>query len=314
MMERLTFLSCPFLLLFLVSSGVGQTRPTSGCSSFRISGPDKAEIDKTIHYTAKVDKLEGQAFYKWTVVGGTIIEGQGTKKIKVRSKSYRVRVSLALSDANPACHAISTTLIKGLPIVPNRPPTAMAVSATEFAVALPCPDGTNACSSNSRAVVELKVQASDPDEDQLVYSWSFTGGRLTGNETASWNLESARPGTYTATVEVSDEGGASAQTTFTATVAACSACERVDPQTAVIFGVITDANGATVSGASVTLAGAANRGPIMTGSDGTYQFRTLPLGQYRVTATHGTLRGTATAGLLGPTDQAEVNIVLKGGT
>ena len=49
------------------------------------------------------------------------------------------------------------------------------------------------------------ANATDPDNDQLLYTWSVTGGRLSGEgRQVTWDLTGVANGTYTATVEVND--------------------------------------------------------------------------------------------------------------
>ena len=50
--------------------------------------------------------------------------------------------------------------------------------------------------------------ATDPDGDTLLYSYTVTGGRITGEgANVSWDLTGVQPGTYTSTVEVDDGCG-----------------------------------------------------------------------------------------------------------
>jgi hypothetical protein len=64
--------------------------------------------------------------------------------------------------------------------------------------------------------VPLAATASDPDGDTLLYTWSTTGGRITGDgPNATWDLSGVAPGTYTALVEVDDGCGCIAYTPST---------------------------------------------------------------------------------------------------
>jgi len=80
------------------------------------------------------------------------------------------------------------------------------------------------------AIVSLAVTASDPDGDTLLYTYSTTGGRITGEgANATWDLAGVQPGTYTSTVEVDDGCGCISFSTTSVTVAACADCRPPCP-------------------------------------------------------------------------------------
>jgi PKD domain-containing protein len=82
-------------------------------------------------------------------------------------------------------------------ILPNTPPNVGVAASTAY------------IATNANAQVNLKTIACDPDGDNILYTYSASGGRITGDgATATWNLSGvARPGTYTVTVEVDDGCG-----------------------------------------------------------------------------------------------------------
>ena len=124
-------------------------------------------------------------------------------------------------------------------ILPNQPPTAsLAASATT--ITLPCQPGfhskSGSCPAAATSSVTLTTTASDPDGDTLLYSYSVTGGRVSGDgASVSWDLSGMGPGTYTATVDVDDGCGCITPATTTVTIANCGDCERdlVCPQVTV---------------------------------------------------------------------------------
>ena len=76
----------------------------------------------------------------------------------------------------------------------------------------------------------MVADASDPDSDQLLYTWSVTGGRLSGEgRQVTWDLTGVAVGTYTATVEVNDGNQHTATGSATVTVADCTGCVRPQP-------------------------------------------------------------------------------------
>jgi hypothetical protein len=76
---------------------------------------------------------------------------------------------------------------------------------------------TLARSAVSPWTVRLRTIARDPDRDRLLYTYSTTGGAVTGDGPAvTWTLDT--PGTYTASVEVDDGHGCISFASATETV------------------------------------------------------------------------------------------------
>ena len=67
----------------------------------------------------------------------------------------------------------------------------------------------------------MSCLATDPDNDQLTYTWKATAGKLIGNGP---NIQWLAPvqGTYTITCEVSDGNGGTDSFTITINVHCCS--------------------------------------------------------------------------------------------
>jgi hypothetical protein len=104
-------------------------------------------------------------------------------------------------------------------IFPNQPPT-VSLSASSSRVVLPatCPEGQqpNPACTPTATTVQLSATATDPDGDTLLYTYSTTGGRVTGDgPNATLDLTGVAPGTYTVTVEVDDGCGCIAFTSTT---------------------------------------------------------------------------------------------------
>jgi len=124
-------------------------------------------------------------------------------------------------------------------IFPNQPPTVtLSASSSRVVLAAECtgtdiPDET--CTPTA-STVQLSATATDPDGDTLLYTYSTTGGRVTGDgPNATLDLTGVAPGTYTVTVEVDDGCGCIAFNTTTVTVERCNckpapvaACPTVD--------------------------------------------------------------------------------------
>jgi hypothetical protein len=112
--------------------------------------------------------------------------------------------------------------------LPNQPPT-VTLSGSTATITRPCPPGTVStsgnCPTSDNSTVQLSANATDPDGDTLLYTYTTTGGRVTGDgANVSWDLTGVQPGTYTATVEVDDGCGCMAYSSTTVTVAECGDC------------------------------------------------------------------------------------------
>lgn len=110
-------------------------------------------------------------------------------------------------------------------VVPNNPPTtAVSASPSRVVLAAECgPDQrpVEGCTATG-STVQLSANAADPDGDTLLYTWSTTGGRITGDGgNVEWDLSGVQPGTYTASVEVDDGCGCIAFSSTTVTVERC---------------------------------------------------------------------------------------------
>jgi hypothetical protein len=82
-------------------------------------------------------------------------------------------------------------------ILPNTPPKVGLATSTAY------------IATNATEQVNLKSIACDADGDNVLYTYTATGGRITGDGAAAvWNLSGVtRPATYTVSVEVDDGCG-----------------------------------------------------------------------------------------------------------
>ncbi len=186
------------------------------------------------------------------------------------------------------------------PPPPNRAPTVTSVVPSISSILRQCPPGTSSatCTPTSSEVT-LVANASDPDNDQLLYTWSVTGGRLSGEgRQVTWDLSGAGVGSYTATVEVNDGNQHTANGSATVTVGECTGCERprppcptisvscpseVDPGTPVTY---TASVAGDTGGATVTYNWSVSAGTISSGQGtSTITVDTTNLGGQSVTAT-----------------------------
>ena len=117
-------------------------------------------------------------------------------------------------------------------VFPNQPPTvSLSASSSRVTLAAECGTGERpvATCTPTSSTVQLSATATDPDGDTLLYTYSTTGGRVTGDgPNATLDLTGVAPGTYTVTVEVDDGCGCIAFTSTTVTVDRCP-CEAIPP-------------------------------------------------------------------------------------
>ncbi len=181
-----------------------------------------------------------------------------------------------------------------LPPPPNAAPS-VTVSTSSASITLPCPPGfsSDTCTPSSSRSVDLTASATDPDNDTLLYTWSVTGGTLTGEgRTVTWDLSGVNAGTYTASVEVNDGNGHTVPATATVTVAACTDCRppcptvsvscpsQVDPGQPITFTASLSAD------SNVTYNWSVSAGTISSGQGtSSIQVDTTGLGGQTVTAT-----------------------------
>ena len=117
------------------------------------------------------------------------------------------------------------------PPPPNVAPEVRSVTPSISALRRACPPGTgNSPNCPTPNEVTLVVDAVDANNDQLLYTWSVTGGRLSGEgRQVTWDLTGVANGSYTATVEVSDGNMGKANGSATVTVADCTDCVKPPP-------------------------------------------------------------------------------------
>lgn len=113
----------------------------------------------------------------------------------------------------------------------NVAPIVSGVTASISTILRPCvPPAVSPSCTPTDNTVTLVANASDADNDQLLYTWSVTGGRLSGEgRQVTWDLTGAANGTYTATVEVNDGNQHTATGSTTVTIAECPDCKVPPP-------------------------------------------------------------------------------------
>jgi len=180
----------------------------------------------------------------------------------------------------------------------NLPPTVTTTSSYS-SITLPCPEGTypdprDSCPASANYVVQLTANASDPENDVLTYTWTVTGGKISGEgRNVTWDLTGSQPGSYIATVQVSDGTNAAVPSSATVTIANCTNCKpppcptvNVSCPSDVEYGAPITYSATVNPGGNVTYNWSVSAGTI-TGGQGTSSITvdTANLGGQTVTAT-----------------------------
>lgn len=117
--------------------------------------------------------------------------------------------------------------------VPNQYPTINSVTISDTEVTLPCGPGTSSVSGrcNDGTSLTVATNATDPENDPLVYQYTVSGGTIQGTgANVTWDVSGLRPGTYTLSVAVDDGCGACGQPRQeTIRVVECPDCEAPKP-------------------------------------------------------------------------------------
>ena len=176
----------------------------------------------------------------------------------------------------------------------NREPSG-SVSSSSASITLPCAEGATAdsCTPSASRSVDLTADARDPDNDTLLYTWSVTGGKLSGEgRSVSWDLSGAQPGTYTASVSVNDGNAHTANGSTTVTISTCKCAPPPCPTVSVSCPADVELGapitfGASVNGdANVTYNWSVSAGTISSGQGtSSITVNTDGLGGQTVTAT-----------------------------
>lgn len=140
--------------------------------------------------------------YSWTVNGEKLAATEPQIQFGTEGRkpgSYTVVCTVSDGEATGTAQAAGTVRER---VRPNQPPT------------IECQ--TTSMDVEAGGTIELRARATDPDGDQLSYSWTSTGGSVSGTgETATFNAAGIRAGSYTVTVTVDDGRGGKASCSMT---------------------------------------------------------------------------------------------------
>ena len=143
----------------------------------------------------------GEKPYRWSILNGSrppglsmstagIISGTPTT---AGTYSFTVQVKDSSSPQQTASKALSIKVL----LVPNQDPIISSITVNPLFL-------------NTGETATVTCNASDPDNDPLAYSWTKTGGSISGTgSTVTWTAPPTT-GTYTVTCNVSDGKGGTA--------------------------------------------------------------------------------------------------------
>lgn len=135
--------------------------------------------------------------YTWTSTCGTV-EGSGAE-VRLNSASLALgtcTVTSKVDDGRGGTATASTNIT--IQAKPNHPPT-VSCAASPASVTV-------------GQAVNLSATGSDPDHDQLTYTWNSTGGKISGSGAqAQLDTTGLKPGHYTVNCQANDGKGGTAE-------------------------------------------------------------------------------------------------------
>jgi len=158
----------------------------------------------------------------WSPKSDTVVQAPGTRCTRLSYPKDKKNTN----GVGSRCSRLFSPHPKGN-YLPNQPPT-VDLKLSVQNITLPCKSGetSTACATDACQIVILNARASDPDGDSVLYTYTTTGGTISGDGSAViWDLKGADPASYTASVEVDDGCGCIAYTSAQVTVASCADCK-----------------------------------------------------------------------------------------
>lgn len=142
-----------------------------------------------------------------------------TQRVVRKKKGAPAATAPADGYAGPGtrCTRMTAKHPAAVKILPNKPPEVGLFASLDGLGALRTQDGISLTGNTSG--IKLASAAFDADGDTLLYTYTATGGRISGDgPNVAWDLGSVSPGSYTVTVEVDDGCGCIAYTSATLAV------------------------------------------------------------------------------------------------
>ena len=158
---------------------------------------------------AALDPDEDELSYTWSADGGTISGSGATVSWTAPDELGTYTVTVEISDGdNIVTDQLSITVAE-----PNNPPVINSLTTD-------CPRVKQAGTGT------ITCEASDPDGDELTYSWSAERGNISGEGGEVTWVAPSEYGTFIITLTVTDGRGGEATDTISIIVCTCgSACD-----------------------------------------------------------------------------------------
>ncbi len=111
-------------------------------------------------------------------------------------------------------------------VLPNQIANVTKVTLNQTEIVSNCVKDSNFC-TDSKQTIEISSEATNPDNDVLVYSYTISGGKIIGQGAkVVWDLSGVKAGTYTVTVAVDNGCGfCGATKTMEVKVVKCPNCQ-----------------------------------------------------------------------------------------
>jgi hypothetical protein len=111
------------------------------------------------------------------------------------------------------------------PFVCGLGPLINLTSSSSSVTVCPVAQHSTNPSCSSSGEVTLTAEASDVQNNEVLFTWSVTAGRLRGEgRNVTWDLSGVAAGTYTATVDFNDGNQRTSTVSTSVTVVACPDC------------------------------------------------------------------------------------------
>ena len=172
------------------------------CPTVEVKGASKSKAFRNISYRAEVKNFSGATppVFKWSLVGGVLIQGQGSDVITVEPRAREIRATLMIENFPVGCDSNSDAVITRLTDIPriHLPPLIRSIKALPASIIRPCSAGakSDTCTP-SGSEVQLSVDVAYPLDLDLLFTWYVTVGRLKGEgQTVIWDLSGVASGTY----------------------------------------------------------------------------------------------------------------------
>ena len=157
-----------------------------------------ATVGTEVTFSVEVRDPDGDALtYAWSVTGGEIVgpDNQNALRWRPPSDGAEVKVSVVVTDGRGGRTAFTEV------VSVNRPPTIARVVCSPRCESIAVGGGRE---------ITFFVEANDPDDDPLTYTWSVTGGEVLGPDDEAimtWTPPASRGGVEVSVGVADDRGG-----------------------------------------------------------------------------------------------------------